>query len=138
MAKTGHQIEGDVFRLLKASPLCAMISGKVYRQGTRPRDSKKEDVVVIFTGGLTEQIQSGVVTINIYVPDKTPNKNGVYLEDGARAEVLETAAQAWVESLASHPYYDFSLQKTIYTDDEPEIHQHFIVIKLKFNNSQNL
>lgn len=138
MAKTGHQIEGDVFQLLKASSLSTMISGGVYRHGTRPRDSKKEDAVVIFTGGFTEQIQSGVVTINIYVPDKTPNKNGVYIENGARCEAIEAAAQLWVESLMSLPYYDFSLQQTIYTDNAPEIHQHFIVIKLKFKNSQNL
>ena len=70
MAKTGKQIQGDVYQLLRDSTLYTMISGEVYRSGNRPRDSKKEDAEVIFTTGLTDQIQSGVVTVN-YQPTHT-------------------------------------------------------------------
>ena len=69
MAKTGKQIQGDIRKLLMDSTLYTKISGEVYRNGYRPRDSRREDAVVIFTAGMPEQIQTGVVTINIFVPD---------------------------------------------------------------------
>ena len=84
MAKTSKQVQGDVYRLLKDSTLYSMISGEVYRQGYRPRDSRLEDAVVIFTAGLPDQIQTGVVTVHIYCPDIDPYGNGVLVEDGDR------------------------------------------------------
>jgi len=133
MAKTGKQIQGDVYQLLRDSTLYTMISGEVYRSGNRPRDSKKEDAEVIFTTGLTDQIQSGVVTVNIFVPDIDPWGNGVMVEDSQRTEQLEKYAQAWVESLTAEvSNYKFELQQTIFTEEEPQIHQHFVVVRLRY------
>lgn len=138
MVKTGKQIQSDVLELLKSGSLSSIISGKVYRNGYRPRDSKKEDAIVIFTTGLPDQIQTGVVTINIYVPDTDPYENGVFVEAGQRCEDLEKAAADWVDSLkASVSNYKFKLQQTIYTEEEPEIKQHFIVVKLKYEYFNN-
>lgn len=58
MAKTSKQIQGDVYRLLQDSVLSGMISGEVYRSGYRPRDSNREDAVVIFTTGLPDEVQT--------------------------------------------------------------------------------
>lgn len=133
MAKTGKQVQNDVLTLLKNSMLPSIISGGVYRNGYRPRDSKQEDAIVIFTAGLPSEIQTGVVTVNIYVPDIDPYENGVLVEDGQRCETLEQAAALWVDSLtAAVSNYRFKLQQTIYTEEEPEINQHFIVVKLKY------
>lgn len=133
MQKTSKQIQGDVFSFLCDSTLSTMISGGVYRQGMRPRDSRKEDAIVIFSTGIPGQIQEGSVVINIYVPDIDPWGNGVFVENGARTEALEWAAQEWVESLTyDKSIYKFRLQQTIYTEDEPSIKQHFIVVKLAF------
>lgn len=133
MAKTGKQIQTDVLALLKSGSLPSLISGKVYRKGYRPRDSKLEDAIVIFTTGLPGQIETGVVTVNIYIPDIDPYQNGVLVEDGQRSEALEKAAAEWVESLtAAVSNYRFKLQQTIYTEEEPEISQHFVVVKLKY------
>lgn len=133
MAKTGKQVQSDVLTLLKNSMLPSIISGGVYRNGYRPRDSKQEDAIVIFTAGLPSEIQTGVVTVNIYVPDIDPYENGVLVEDGQRCETLEQAAALWVDSLtAAVSNYRFKLQQTIYTEEEPEINQHFIVVKLKY------
>lgn len=133
MAKTSKQIQGDIYNLLKGSALCSMISGDVYRSGYRPRDSRLEDAVVIFTTGLPDQIQTGVVTVNIYVPDIDPYQNGVLVEDGERTETIERLAQKWVDGLTTErSCYKFRLQQTIYTEEEPDIHQHFIVVKLKY------
>ena len=133
MAKTGKQVQGDIYRLFKGSTLYTMISGDVYRNGYRPRDSRLEDAVVTFTAGLPDQIQTGVVTVNIFVPDIDPYKNGVLVEDGWRTDELERLAQAWVDSLtAAVSCYKFKLMQTIYTEEEAEINQHFIVVKLGY------
>ncbi len=133
MAKTAKQVQTDVYRLLRQSPVRSMISGEVYRHGMRPRDSRKEDAVVIFTAGLPGEIQTGVVTINIFVPDIDPYDNGVLVEDGERAAQLEALAQAWVDSLrCGLSNYRFRLQQTIYTEAEPDIKQHFVVVKLAY------
>lgn len=133
MAKTGKQVQGDVYELLKDSTLFSMISGGVYRGGYRPRDSKLEDAVVIFTAGMSDQIQTGVVTINIFVPDIDPYDNGVLVEDGERTEVIERLAADWVDSLSADiSCYRFKLMQTIYTEEESEINQHFVVVKLAY------
>lgn len=133
MAKTGKQIQGDVYRLLRGSDLSKKISGKVYRNGLRPRNSRKEDAIVAFTTGLPDQVQTGVVTVNIYVPDIDPEDNGTWLEDGIRTEEIENLAQAWVDSLTAEvSCYKFKLQQTINTEAEPSINQHFVVVKLKY------
>ena len=128
--------------MLKDSSFSSMISGEVYRQGYRPRDSRNEDAVVIFTTGLTDEIQTGVVTVNIFVPDIDPYNNGIWVEDGKRTEEVERLAQEWIDSLtADKSCYKFELQQTIYTEEEAEINQHFVVIKLKYeyydNNTTN-
>lgn len=133
MAKTSKQVQGDVYRLLKDSTLYSMISGEVYRQGYRPRDSRLEDAVVIFTAGLSDQIQTGVVTVHIYCPDIDPYGNGVLVEDGQRTEELEALAQRWVDSLTAEvSCYKFKLQQTICTDYAEDINQHFVVVCLKY------
>lgn len=138
MAKTGKQVQGDIYRLLRDSSLSLRISGEVYRYGYRPRDSRKEDATVRFTTGLPDQIQTGVVTVNIFVPDIDPDDNGTWVENGERTEQLEKLAQDWVDSLTAEvSCYKFKLQQTIYTEAEPSINQHFIVVKLKYEYYEN-
>lgn len=135
MAKTSKQIQGDIYRLLKDSTLYMqkLLSGEVYRAGMRPRDSRKEDAVVIFTAGLADQIQTGVVTVHIYVPDTDPYGNGVWVEDGQRLEEVERLAQQWVDSLTTDvSCYYFKLQQTICTEEAEDINQHYVVIRLKY------
>lgn len=130
---TSKQVQGDVYRLLKNSPLAGLISGDVYRKDMRPRDSRKEDAVVIFTSGLSDQIQTGIVTVNIFVPDRDGDASGVREENGQRCEDLEKAAAAWVKSLtADRSCYRFQLAETIYTETDRETDQHFVVVKLKY------
>lgn len=133
MAKTAKQVQTDICELIRRSELAAEVSGDVYRNGYRPRDSRLEDIVVIFTTGLPDEIQTGVVTINVYSPDIDPYGNGVLVEDGERTEALEILSQKWVDSLlGSGKNYVFKLKQTIYTEVEQDINQHFVVIKLGY------
>jgi hypothetical protein len=137
MTKTAKQIQGDIITLLKDGIIANTVSGGIYRatpeSSYRPRDSKKEDVLVVFTTGDAEQIQSGIFTIKIYIPDIENPNNGILQEDGHRCEELEIIAALWVDSLtADKSDYKFKLQQTIYTETESEINQHFVVVKLKY------
>lgn len=132
MAKTGSEIQGDVYRLLRDSTLYEHISGEVYRGGKRPRDSRKEDAVVVFTAGLPTQIESGVVTVNVYVPD-TDFGEDYPSKDGDRIARLERLCQQWVDSLTAEvSCYKFELQRTITDDFDPQCGQHFIVVRLYY------
>lgn len=131
MIKTGHQIEGDIYNLLKTSAVASMIGGNVYRKGMRPRDSKTEDMVVIFTSSDAEQIQDSTVTINIYVPDIYPYDNGIPVENGARCEALESALQSVLDSVRVSTDYLITLKDAIHTQRDEEIQQSFVVARLR-------
>ena len=134
MAKTGSEIQDDIYQLLRQSTLTGTLTGKVYKDGYRPRDSGKEDAIVIFTAGVPGQIESGIVTVNIFVPDIDPYDNGIWVKDGERCGQIEAEAQKWVDSITAGviPGYIIRLNTTIHTEEEPAIRQHFVVIKLKY------
>ena len=133
MTKTGQQIEDDIYELLNNSSLPSIINGSVYKFGMRPKDSNLEDAVVKFVTGLDGEIQEGVVVVNIYVLDLEVYNDGIMRKDITRCTELETAAKEWVKSLTTTiSSYKFKLAKTIYTEEEPVIKQHFITVKLKF------
>ncbi len=138
MIRTGKQIQGDIYRFLRDSTLSTMISGEVYRNGMRPRDSQAEDAVVTFVTGSVADIQSGVVAVNIYVRDIDPYGNGVLVEDSERTEEIEVAAAAWVRSLTcALSDYKFGLATAIQTFEEPAINQHFASIRIKYDYWNN-
>lgn len=141
--KTGKEIESDVLALLRLSYIVTGkgtgtsrvpgIGGGVYRATNRPRDSKAEDLTVRFTTATARQVQEGVVTLNIYVPDIINRPNGVTAEDGARCQQLERLAQDTVDWLtADKSDYLFSLERAIHTDRDTDISQSFVVVPLRF------
>ena len=131
--KTSRQVQSDVFRFLKDSALSEMISGGVYRSGMRPRDSRAEDAVVTFVTGMNGDTQTGVVVVNIFVPDIDPYANGVLVENSERTEEIEGEAARWVESLTcALSNYKFRLAATIQTFDEPSRREHFVTVRLGY------
>ncbi len=129
--RTGSEVVGDIRRLLDASGLKATLSGGIYRGGMRPRDSRKEDLVIIFTAGTHGDVDEGVVTLNLYVPDV--ELGGVMVANGQRCEELERMLYEWASGLstASTPYL-FRMRRAISTHAEEEIHQHFVSLKLGY------
>ena len=130
--KTEKQIERDFYALIKHHTLGSEIRGTVYRDGYRPDDAKTEDLIVKFLAGLDEQIQSGVVIINIYVPDVPYSKTGRKVEDLPRVEYLESLIQDFVKTNGDTEYL-------METDGSPAssaiegIEQHQIFARIKFN-----
>lgn len=131
MVKTAEEILEDVFERIKDSDLANTLSGVVCFEGARPQDSKLEDAVLIFTSGDTEQVQEGIVTLNIYVPDK--EKKGIYRKDIPRCREVSKLTNKWIEELIEQSAdYLFERNGVVSTNSEEEIHQHFVVAKLKY------
>jgi hypothetical protein len=132
MKLTAHKVQTDIMALLANSELCANVSGAVYSEGYRPRDSRLEDIIVIYVSGTPSQVEYGAVTLNIYVPDITPSNDGVYVEDGRRTAYIEELAARWVETLPPTTNYKFNLLRTISTMADEATNQHFVVVQLEY------
>ena len=131
MTKSEKNIEKDLFRLIKASPLATMVTGQVYRKGMRPENSKLEDIVVKFLAGFDGQIQSGIVVLSIYVPNITQLGCTRKVENTARVEELENAVLDFVKNCADTEYlYEFEDSMT--SLDVEEIDQHAINARIHY------
>ena len=71
--KSDILIKDDVYAHIKNSPLASAVTGKICKQGVRPKDSDKEDVVIAVIANLNGQIQEAAVNVNIYVADDIKN-----------------------------------------------------------------
>lgn len=134
--KTESEVQGFFFSLVKGSPLASAVSGNVYRASAdssyRPRDSRLEDIEVIVTSSSAE-LQEGVVTVLVYVPDTDPYDNGVKVKDGARTAQLERIAQDWFDTCPeSGSEYSLSLTDTIGSIAIPEIGQHAVSVQIRY------
>ena len=66
--KTPVKLIQDIFSLLDVPAVKSSISGGVY-PGKRPDGSRKEDVVVNCLPVTGDQLQRGIVNVNIHVPN---------------------------------------------------------------------
>lgn len=131
--KTATQIEKDFYRLVKDSPIATAIGGQVYRDGTRPRNSKAEDAVVSFVAGLDGQIQDGVVVLNVFVPKKPFGKDTEPVKDIGRVDELEQLIRDWLRFWDNTEYLIVSRDRpTIRSYEDPETHETYIHARLKF------
>ena len=130
--KTAKEILQFFYLLLKESSLAQAVNGDVYLDGYRPRSSKAEDIIVAFTTGNAEQIQQGVVTVNVFVQDIAPYKNGVKVENGQRTMEIEQLASAWFGSLTAQLDYKLSLNDIIGTYADEQTSSHFVSIPIYY------
>lgn len=128
--KTGGEIEADIYAIINGSSLKTTIAGSIYKSGMRPINAKSEDAVISFLTGQDNQIQTGVVNINIYIPD-IDNNTAQPVKNASRANVLEAALNALIQGLTPTEYR-FKLDSTIQTFQAEGTRQHFINARLKF------
>lgn len=129
--KTENQIERDFFSFVKGSNLGKALLGGVYRSGMRPNDAKTEDLVIKFLAGIDEQVQSGVVIFNLYVPD-IPYSDGRMVKDMNRIGELQELILDFVNNAGDGEYW-LMTDVTPTTMRNEEIEQHFIYARIKFN-----
>ena len=136
---TSKTVQRDIYNALRGSELARNISGRIYYDGTRERDSMLEDVEVVFTYGTTDgQTASGVVTLLVYFPDVDPYGNGVMVEDIARATELEALCAAFVDDAKiSMTNYKIGLRQSIMTQAETEMNEDLVIVMLAYLTIEN-
>lgn len=130
MIKTEEEIERDFYSFVKNGDLGGAIKGAVYRDGMRPADAETEDLVIKFLAGLDEQVQSGVVIFNLYVPDKL-RSDGSKVIDHSRIAELQKAIRAFIDESEDTEYW-LQTDTTPTTMTNEELEQHFIYARIKF------
>ncbi len=138
MMKTGHDIQDEIYRMLKGSGLEQSVSGGVYKNGYRPRDSRLEDIVVTFSQSTAGQVQDGIVTVNVYIPDVDPYTSGVWVEDGERTAEIERALLAWLDGI-DRSATDLRLEASQppFTMEDHASRQHFVTLRVRFRYLDN-
>lgn len=136
MIKTEYEFEQDFYDIVKRTEIAHQVNGDVYKSGLRPVDSTKEDVVVKITTVNAEQVQKGVVTITIYVPniDGLPNSSRP-VPNRARIGALQKACRNYrdeVAELLNGAYAGLQYETAIKTLELPDRKQSCISIKLEF------
>lgn len=133
--KTEIEIERDFYTLIKDSSLGAALRGSLYRSEMRPANADGEDLIVKFLAGTDEQIQSGTVLLNLYVPDVEID-SGRKVADKNRIGELQRLILDFVEDCDDTDYW-IKTDGTPYSTYNPDIEQHLIVTRLKFQRLSN-
>lgn len=129
MAKTENQIERDFYSIAN-NTLGNIIRGTVYRRGMRPDNAKTEDCIAKFLGGVDEQIQTGTVVLNIYVPF-IPYQDGRRGEDLNRIGELEEQVKEAVKAIDDTDY-EITTETTPQSYKMDDIEQTIIAVRLRF------
>lgn len=67
--KTDIDIKVDIWRVIKKSPLFKEVTGELKKTSVRPKESRKEDIVISVLANNIRQKQLAYVNVNIYVAD---------------------------------------------------------------------
>lgn len=129
MIKTANDIERDFYQFVKNSELGYAIRGEVLRDGMREDNAKSEDLVVKFLAGLDEQVQTGIVLIHIYVPNKTIRNRNV--RDTARIGELERLIRDFVDTAGGVEYW-LETDTTPKSIEVENINQWLVIARIKF------
>ena len=127
--KSDILIKGDVYAFIKKSPLSAAVTGKICKQGVRPKGSNLEDVVIAVVANMNGQIQEAVVNVNIYVKDDIKS-NGQNQEATIRLRQLCEIASDTLEA-GSGEDFRFTLESQ-HVIEVPGTKEHVINNRLNY------
>ncbi len=123
--KVEGEIERDFYAMLKQHNFADMLRGSIYRKDMRPPKSREEDAVVSFFAGFDSQVQTGYITVDVYVPRLNEK---IDLE---RITALEVELNNFIHysDLGEYRVVDGSSMRTYYNED---LNQDFIVARIPF------
>jgi hypothetical protein len=135
MRKTWSDIETDFYHAVKKTALAHAINGDVYKFGIRPKNSKKEDVIIKVSALNASQVQEGTVAIMVYLQPLKKHSDGWIVPDKRRISEIETLVDALPEELLPlMPEYDgIKLFDGVGNYAEPDTEEFFVSVKIKFN-----
>lgn len=130
---TCEQLETLLYERVKAANL--PISGGVYYRGTRPmqneNDEHKEDCVVAVLTGTGGELAKGTCLVNVYIPDIRTN-GGRYLKNRTRCEEISELLDVLPMTIRKDCAVYFSRSEMILTEEEPDLKEHFVSLKMDF------
>lgn len=131
--KTALDVLLDMKAMLQGSELEKSINGSIYFEGTRPKDSQKEDAILVYTQGTSRQVEQGTITILVFIPD-LPQQGGHTAPNLKRILEIERKSAEWIQTLrgAKSGRYLFRLVQAIAHYPQPETKQHFVSVKLDY------
>lgn len=117
-----------VFRLLASSPI--QITGALYKL-RRPRSTSLEDIVILplVIQTLDESTQTGILSINLHVPNIDPDGSGNMYPDTARLSVLSAQIVALVNLNSSDNYLLTVHQQKLFQEDN--LNESFLNIRVQ-------
>lgn len=132
MIKTEQEIERDFYRIVCEGDIGRTIRGTVYRSEMRPNDASTEDIVISFLTGLDAQDQTGIVVVNVYVPD-IDGPGGRLVADRKRIGELE---ELMLELTGVHKEHDYRIEteRTPYSRKADIKGQHVVVCRYQFTH----
>lgn len=126
---TGQQLEDLVFSALREE-----LNGiDVYKGGTRPIDSSKKDIVVMFHEGSVGKYQEGSVLVNAYVPNIV-GTDGLYYKDIVSCKDAECLLLDLDSLLTKKLGILFENKDMLYATEDNNNNQHIISLKLRFKH----
>lgn len=129
--KTAEDVEGDIYTAV-SKYLKGRIDGEAYRRGARPTNrGDKEDAVVSFLSGLDGQVQTGVVVVNVYVPNERKGDHYSVKNVARSTAVARTLLNMLKETRISG--YDLRTERTVQTEEDNGATRVTLRIKYKYN-----
>jgi hypothetical protein len=117
---------------LRTSALAAAIDGKFYMDA-RPVNSNLVDVVVTALPITNEQLQAGVLTVNIFVPKIPVSVNSIVnqVPDHLKLRTVASVASSVLSEHWSSSGYHFSIQQQLEGEDD-EANVDVIMFRIDF------
>ncbi len=118
--KSDILIKDDIYKFIKNTTLATAVSGKICKQGVRPKGSDKEDIVISVIANVNGQIQEATVNVNVYVADDVKS-DGQNQEATIRLRELCDIASETLEVGAGEDYrFTLESQRVIEVTDTRE------------------
>ena len=118
--KSDIVIKDDLYKFIKNSTLATSVTGKVCKQGVRPKGSDKEDIVISVKSNVNGQIQEAKVNVNIYVKDDEKS-DGQNQEASIRLrELCSIAAEVLDVGLGDDYRFSLNSQRVLAVEDTRE------------------
>lgn len=129
--KTEQEIERDFFAMVRQSSLGRSIKGGIYRSEMRPNGAISEDIVIKLLAGTNGQIQRGIITLNVYVPDVPYLNDGRNVPNHSRISELQGLVNEFIAG-QSATEYQTTPDEMPRTESAEEIGQHYIYTRIHF------
>lgn len=123
-----------LYRYITGTELPRLVNGRVLYEGTRPLDSRSEDIVLAFNSGNIADYQQSYLYVRIYVDD-FDNGSGVKVKDLDRCKAIAGVCNRIFKEVAEGDYI-FSLDEVPHSNNRVDVaQQHVVTCKLLFENN---